>query len=200
VVPTVAGALLLAISAASPTSAQPGPTPAAEVVARPAMDPRIWCRPVVNAAVNPDPLSCWLSLAAIGPGGLLTGTAGMNLGDLPPFTRIDTEAISMELARFEQTLEAERAEAERPAADRRERQISAPDPAIIDEPDYEHARRAEEERQRSEPEPSPDPLPNGGWTNPWAGEQNEAPPMPAECNGSGHYDSSWGGWICAGQN
>ncbi len=90
----------------------------AEIAARVDLDPRMWCRPVVNAAINPDPLTCWLALATAAPDSYPTTLTGMNMGDQPPFSNIDLEQLNAELTRYEQALEAERLEAERLEAER----------------------------------------------------------------------------------
>jgi hypothetical protein len=73
--------------------------------------PAQWCRPIVNAAINPAPLTCWLTLAATEPGSPPATLTGMNLGDLPPWGDIDVEAIGASIARYEQAVAAERAAA-----------------------------------------------------------------------------------------
>jgi hypothetical protein len=71
---------------------------------RPELDPHQWCRPVVHAAIDPSPLSCWLTLTqGVAPSQSVSLT-GMNFGDLPPWSAIDVEAIAADLARFEQEL------------------------------------------------------------------------------------------------
>ncbi len=98
----------------------------AEIAARVDLDPRMWCRPVVNAAINPDPLICWLALATAAPDSYPTTLTGMNMGDYPPFSDIDTEQLNAELTRYEQALEAERLEAERQAAEAARRARATP--------------------------------------------------------------------------
>jgi hypothetical protein len=127
-VPAVAIALLVAGVPVAPTSAQPETTPVAEVAAQPALDARVWCRPVVFVGISPDPLTCWLTLVATAPGSYPVTLTGMNMGDLPPFTELDVVALTAALERFAREIEEARLEAERAAAAAR-RSAAAPRPA-----------------------------------------------------------------------
>jgi len=85
------------------------------------LDPARWCKPVVHLGLVDDasPLTCWLHLTSEQPTVLPEDLLGMNFGDQPPWGDIDVEAIATELDRYEQQLETERADAERPTSNPR---------------------------------------------------------------------------------
>jgi hypothetical protein len=104
----IAIALLAAVAATSSIPPSAAETPATVSMAeQPPLDPKQWCRPVVHAAIDPAPLSCWLTLTESVEPGQPISLAGMNLGDLPPWSDIDVEAIAAELDRFQQQVEAQ---------------------------------------------------------------------------------------------
>jgi len=107
----MATAMLLATLPAVAVNAEPATTPVLGANEATAMSPSQWCRPVVNAAIDPAPLTCWLTLAATEPGSPPANLTGMNLGELPPWGDIDVEAIGASITRYEQALAAERAPA-----------------------------------------------------------------------------------------
>jgi hypothetical protein len=157
--------------------------------------PEHWCRPVVSVMVDPDPLSCWLALAALEPGGFPAGLDGMNLGDLPPYTTLDVAELAASIDAFLARLEADRAA--------EARRSTTPSTGARRTDQYSGSGEEEwEEYKQYDPfdpnyEPDWDEQENGGY---YEGGHNEIPPMPEECNGNGHYDTLWGGWSCAGLN
>jgi len=120
-------ALVALFATALPGHAEPRATDATEVIAAalPAqigtLDPARWCKPVVHLGLGDDasPLTCWLHLTSEQPTVLPDDLLGMNFGDQPPWGDIDVEAIATELDRYEQQLETERADAERPTSNPR---------------------------------------------------------------------------------
>ena len=179
-------ALTLVMSVVAPRPAattEPDVSPASAVSSARlgAFDAPTWCRPVVNAAVDPAPLTCWLTLAAAE---LPPGLAGMNLGDLPAWADVDPDAIGAELTRYTEMLEAERIEAER-AATRRQPAAAPRVTATPTQPGYSLTREEYERLTQAEGGSYQDdgPIESSG-TSPWAGQRNEIPPMPAECNGA----------------
>jgi len=102
--------VLLTVAAVTPPAAPSvADTPTTvSAIAPPQLDPQQWCRPVVFVTINPDPLTCWLTLAQGVEPGQPVSLVGMNLGDLPPWSDIDIEAIAAELDRFQQQIEAEK--------------------------------------------------------------------------------------------
>lgn len=157
-----------------------------------AFDAPMWCRPVVNAAVDPAPLTCWLTLAT---GELPLGLSGMNLGDLPAWADVDPDAVGAELTRYAEMLEAERLEAERIEAERRAAEKARQRAAASAEPP-------------AQPRPSSGQSATGGddwpageeadlpsdWVSSWQGGDLGIGPMPEECNGAA---MRWNGaWMC----
>lgn len=119
----LAVAVMLAVPLAAPgiASADQEPTPTSQVEPPPSIDPAMWCRPVVPAWIDPEPLGCWLDLSAdvttsSGTAVPLHEVSGLNLGDLPAFSDIDADHIAATLAEFEARIEAEQREAARQAA------------------------------------------------------------------------------------
>lgn len=154
-------------------------------------DARTWCRPVVNAAIDPEPLTCWLMLASEE---FPPGLPGTNFGDLPAWADVDVEEIEAELTRYAEALEAERraAEAERrasPASRRGRATTPTTGPGGSGVVEWEEPEQYDPFSPDYEPDWDEDP--NGGFY----GVENDIPPMPDECNG-GLYDSRWG-WTCA---
>ena len=165
----------------------------AEIAARVDLDPRMWCRPVVNAAINPDPLICWLALATAAPDSYPTTLTGMNMGDYPPFSDIDTEQLNAELTRYEQALEAERLEAERQAGEAARRARTTPTRKTPTSSGGSGTGGNETDADGQTGEQSELPA---DWVNPWEGTHQPKEPMPAECNGAAMYSTQLGGWVC----
>lgn len=153
-----------------------------------------WCRPVVNAAVDPAPLTCWLTLAT---DQFPIGLPGANLGDLPAWADVDADAIGAELTRYAEALEAERLAAEAAAAAAR-RASQTPRRGGTTTPPTSTDNSTivwEEEPQYNPFDPNYEADwyedPNGGFH----GIENWMPTKPEGCGNTYSYDSRWG-WRC----